>query len=179
VNQTKFDPFTSRLARDIRNTLSKAFLQSVKQHDPVFFHKTVESFLNQQLAPPYRQYIIDRLNRYEKALTVIIENNKSVTVQHAEVLWDLQLYFEMHEILEEIWTQSAGDRRQALQGLIRAAGMKIHAEQGRYKAARSMAEKSLRQLMEYRPSLPEYKKIEKVLEEMRKVAAITDNQSRR
>jgi len=39
VNQERFDPFSVRLARDIRNTLSKAFLHSLNQHDPVIFQK--------------------------------------------------------------------------------------------------------------------------------------------
>ena len=80
-------------------------------------------------------------------------------MEQSEVLWNLQLYFEMHEILEDIWIKSDGARRKALQGLIRAAGMKIHADQGRHNAAKSMAEKSLTDLMEYRSALPEFPKV--------------------
>jgi len=167
VNQERFDPFSIRFARDIRNSLSKAFLQSVGQRGPVFFHKTVEYFLNQQLAPPYQRYIKDRLSRYDKAIAIIIEKNLSETVEQSEVLWGLKLYYEMHEILEETWMKSTGTRRRALQGLIRAAGMKIHAEQGRYKAAKSMAEKAHVDLSENMFVLPEFQNLDRVIEEVR------------
>jgi len=175
VKPGKFDPFSVRLARDIRNSLSKAFLKSLEKHDPVVFQENAEDFLNQQLAPPYREYIEDRLNRYDKALTKILKKNISEIVEQSEVLWDLQLYYEMHEILEGIWLESAGARRKALQGLIRAAGMKIHADQGRHKAARTMAAKLLTALMEYRNALPEFSKIDNVLEEARKIAATSSD----
>ena len=176
VNQERFDPFSIRLARDIRNTLSKDFLLSLQHHDPVVFQKNADDLLRQKLAPQYQNYIKDRLDRYDKALRIITKKNISEVVEQSEVLWNLQLYFEMHEILEDIWIKSDGARRKALQGLIRAAGMKIHADQGRLKAAKSMAEKSLTDLIEYRSALPEFKKIDSVLEEARKIAAISSEE---
>jgi hypothetical protein len=169
MDQARFDPFSGRLARDIRNTLSKAFLQSLKQNDPVIFQKKGEDFLSQKIAPQYQDYIKDRLVRYDKVLAIIIKQDINGVVEQSEVLWNLQLFYEMHEILEDIWMKSDGSRRKALQGLIRAAGMKIHADQGRHKAAKSMAEKSLTGLMEYRTALPEFQKIDSVLEEARKI----------
>jgi hypothetical protein len=176
VNQERFDPFSFRLARDIRNTLSKAFLQSLNQHDPVIFQKNADDILRQKLAPQYQNYIKDRLARYDKALAIIIKQDISEVVEQSEVLWNLQLFYEMHEILEGIWIKSDGARRKALQGLIRAAGMKIHADQGRHNAAKSMAEKSLTDLMEYRSALPEFPQIDSVLEEARKIAAISSEE---
>jgi hypothetical protein len=172
VNQERFDPFSVRFARDIRNTMSKAFLLSLKQRDPVVFQKNADDFLRQKLAPQYQDYIKDRLARYDKALAIIIKQDISEVVEQSEVLWNLQLYFEMHEVLEEIWLKSEGSRRKALQWLIRAAGMKIHADQGRHKAAKSMAEKSLMDLMEYGSALPEFQKFDSVIEEARKITGL-------
>jgi hypothetical protein len=175
VNPEKFDPFSVRLARDIRNSLSKAFVKSLALHDPLILQRVADNFLGQQLSPLYQDYIEDRLARYAEAQATIIKHNIVGIVEQSQILWELQLYYEMHEILEGIWLESAGARRKALQGLIRAAGMKIHADQGRHKAARTMAAKSLTDLMEYRNALPGFSKIDSVLEEARKIAATSSD----
>ena len=170
MNPDTFDPFSGRLARDIRNSLSKAFLKSLALHEPLVLQRVADGFSGQQLPPPYQDYIEDRLARYAEAREAIIKHDIIGVVEQSQILWELQLYYEMHELLEGIWLESAGTRRKALQGLIRAAGMKIHAERGRHKAARTMAAKSLTDLMEYRSALPEFQKIDSVLEEARKIA---------
>jgi hypothetical protein len=175
VKQERFDPFSARFARDIRNSLSKGFLQSVRQLNPVSYLEIAENLLNQQLALPYRNYIKNRLDGYDKAIEIINKKNIDEIVEQAEVLWNLQLYYEMHEILEDLWGKSTGTRRRALQGLIRAAGMKIHAEHGRDKAAQSIAKKAFLDLSANKTALPEFPNLDRVIEEVRKVAAIADN----
>ena len=48
----------------------------------------------------------------------------------AVILWDLDLFFEVHEILEPPWIKAQGDRKLLLQALIRAAGVYINLELG-------------------------------------------------
>ena len=84
--------------------------------------------MQSNLEPAYAQYVKTRMGRYEEAYAIIEQKKTKEVLQQAAILWDLELYFEMHELLEPEWKEAEGDRRRALQGLIRAAGMKIHAE---------------------------------------------------
>ncbi|MDH3331675.1 MAG: DUF309 domain-containing protein, partial [Desulfobulbaceae bacterium] len=123
-----FDPFKTRLARDIRNHLSKSFLQALAEKDVSVFQRCTADFLQQNPEPPYAHYLKERLARYEEAYAIIEKRKLKKILQQVPILWDLKLYFEMHELLELEWKKAEGGRRRALQGLIRAAGMKIHAE---------------------------------------------------
>ena len=165
-----------RLARDIRNSLSKAFLKSLALHDSLILKRVADGFLGQQLSPPYQDYIKDRLARYAEAQTAIIKHNIVGIVEQSQIFWELQLYYEMHEILEGIWLESAGARRKALQGLIRAAGMKIHFERGNIRAAVSMAQKAIVDLQENRSALPDFQELDNLLEEAGKMAAVSRNE---
>ena len=176
MNPEKFDPFSVRLARDIRNSLSKAFLKSLALHDPLILQRVADGFLGQQLTPPYQDYIEDRLARYAEARATIIKHNIDGIVEQSQILWELQLYYEMHEILEGIWLESAGARRKALQGLIRVAGMKIHAERGNTKAVVSMAHKALTDLQENRSSLSDFQELDNLLEEAGKMATVSSKE---
>ena len=46
-------------------------------------------------------------------------------------LWNLELFFEMHELLETIWLKTPEPERSALKGLIRAAGVYYHFKRGK------------------------------------------------
>ena len=83
-------------------------------------------------------------------------------LQQAAILWDLQLYFEMHELLEPVWKDAEGAWRKALQGLIRAAGVKIHAEYNN-RAAVSMSAKALKDLKRFGDMLKGFDKLDAVL----------------
>ena len=87
-------------------------------------------------------------------------------LQQAAKFWDLELYFEMHELLEPTWKAAEGDRRKALQGLIRAAGMKIHAENNNNKAAASMGSKALAELQKLGGELEGFCRLEAVLRDL-------------
>ena len=165
-----------RLARDIRNSLSKAFLKSLALHDPLILKRVADGFLGQQLSPPYQDYIKDRLARYEKARDTIIKHKIVGIVEQSQIFWELQLYYEMHEVLEDIWLESAGARRKALQGLIRAAGMKIHFERGNTRTAVSMAQKAIADIQENRSALPDFQELDNLLEEAGKMAAVFGNE---
>ena len=51
-------------------------------------------------------------------------------------------FFEFHDRVEGIWQEATGDRRQALKGLIKAAGVYIHSEFNHRQAVANLAQKS-------------------------------------
>jgi hypothetical protein len=59
-------------------------------------------------------------------------------VHRAVALWNECLFFEVHEVLEAVWTTAAGDVRQALQGLIQVAVAFHHLAHGNVRGARSL-----------------------------------------
>lgn len=59
-------------------------------------------------------------------------------LEDAALLFDAGLHFEVHELLEPRWAESAGDTREALQGLIQAAVAFQHLANGNQAGARSL-----------------------------------------
>jgi DUF309 family protein family protein len=59
-------------------------------------------------------------------------------VRQAAALWNVHLFFEVHEVLEAVWKTAAGDLRQALQGLIQIAVAFHHHAHGNLRGARSL-----------------------------------------
>jgi hypothetical protein len=171
VDLKKFDPFNSRLARDIRNSLSKAFLESVLERKPVYIQRKASEFLELDLEPAYQKYVSSRLSLYEAVLAVIGQEEIVDELLQAKLLWDYGLYFEMHELLERIWINAEGNERKALQGLIRAAGMKIHAENGNIKAAVSTGLKARAELQSFGKDLRYFKRIETILSDLKESLA--------
>ena len=57
----------------------------------------------------------------------------------AVILWNDGLFFEVHDILEDIWHKKPGDERQAIQGLIKAAGAYVHLDNDRLNSAEQLA----------------------------------------
>lgn len=153
----KFEPFQDRLSRDIRNDLSRAFAEGLvrKSLEPV---KTVaEGYLKQGIAACYEEYIHDRLHRYSLALEKTRETAAPVdTFTTALILWNLQLFFEVHEILESAWRSVEGDEKMILQALIRAAGVYIKLEHGYREPAQKMAVKALPVLLKHTKFLSRY-----------------------
>ena len=56
----------------------------------------------------------------------------------AATLWNEQLFFEVHEVLEAEWKTARGDERQALQGLIQVAVAFHHLGHGNRRGARTL-----------------------------------------
>jgi hypothetical protein len=168
VSRSRFDPFRRRLARDIRNNLSRAFLKSLAGKDISSFQRVAATYLQQHLEPAYEIYVIKRLEKYKEAFAAINAGELREVLQQAAILWDCELYFEMHELLEPEWKEAEGDRRRALQGLIRAAGMKIHAENNN-RAAASMGTKAHEDLQKYGDRLEGFGKLEAVLADLQEM----------
>jgi uncharacterized protein len=153
MENQQFDPFASRRARDIRNGLSKALIQSLENHDAKHFREAGKELGASGLAPADRSYVRDRLRRYEEAFFEAQENGFSDSFRQALILWDKRLFFEAHERLETAWQEASGDKRMAIKGLIKAVGVYVHMEQGHEKAAETLARKAIVLLRKYGQSL--------------------------
>jgi hypothetical protein len=134
-----FDPFGSRLARDIRNGMSSALVESLTNGDADFVEKAARRWLGAELPPACRFYVQDRLARYRAAVEKIRRQGAPDRLRQAILLWNEGLIFETHEVLEAAWLTAAGGRREALKGLIQAAGAFVHAAHGNRPAARGLA----------------------------------------
>ncbi len=137
-----FDPFRDRLSRDIRNELSESLLDCLQDHQLTAAQKIAEGYLAKDPGPVYVDYINDRLDRYTRFLAHVAEGPADVVWQ-GFVLWDLGLFFEVHEIIEHAWLRSSGPEKLFLQALIRAAGVYIKSEYGFYEIAEKIASKAL------------------------------------
>ncbi len=152
---TAFDPFNDRKSRDIRNTLSSSLVECLEKNSIAPAAEAAEKFLNPELEDHYRLYIKERLSRFGKAVTTISRGSED-PFWRGLVLWDLELFFEMHEVLEHAWYTAEGDKKMLLQALIRAAGMYIKLEHGFIPQAKKMAGKAVVVLEEQRDFLAEY-----------------------
>lgn len=148
-----FDPFNNRLARDIRNSLSEAFVDALTALDRSVYQSIAQKWLAGNLDDVYAAYIRDRLERYaqvfEKIRVAGINGAKIRTL----VIWNHGLFFEVHDHLEHLWQQASGDERQALKGLIQAAGVYIHLKFNHRRAAAKLAIKSSDRIEKYADSL--------------------------
>ncbi len=143
---TQFNPFEDRLSRDIRNDLSESIIEVLAERSLQPAEKAAAEYRRQNLAACYSEYIDQRLDRYGRAIEMIPDG--SSLLRQAAVLWDLKLFFEVHEILEPPWIQANGDEKRLLQALIRSAGVYINLELDYRQRARKIAKKALPVLQE-------------------------------
>lgn len=134
----RFEPFQDRPSRDIRNTLSTALAEAIADDGPEPFEQAATRLLSDHPTDRYRDYIVDRLARYRRALAAI---SRGITdpLHQGMVLWNERLFFEVHEVLEHAWLQADGRRKLLLQALIRAAGVYVKLEYGYERQAAKMA----------------------------------------
>jgi hypothetical protein len=156
VKNDFFDPSNDRLARDIRNNLARTF---VKHLDPELDMSPVTSLADRLLTTSsatklHSDYIKDRLQRFRSAKKTISDEKIDDDLQRALVLWDNELFFETHEILEKLWMQAAGTEKLVLQALIRAAGYFIHLRGRNRVGAEKMAARAYETFSRYRRELP-------------------------
>lgn len=147
-----FEPFQDRLSRDIRNELSAALPPALAQNDLTPVRAVAARYLQQGLAAPYVAYIEARLAGYTKALGMIARTEAKGALARALVLWDLGLFFEVHEILEQAWHGVQGAEKEILQAMIRAAGFYIKGEYGYCEAGAKMAGRAVAALEKNRQS---------------------------
>ena len=113
MSSPRFEPFQDRLSRDIRNALSAALPLALAHNDLAPVRTVAARYLHPGLAAPYVAYIEARLAGYALALTTINRTKALTPLAKALVLWDLELFFEVHEILEQAWRGAHGVGRMA------------------------------------------------------------------
>ena len=151
--QMNFDPFNDRTSRNIRNGMSSVFAEAIRSKAPEIYRSLARRLL--ETLPPggCADFVEDRLRRYDRAYSRIEDLEDFGMFDSAIVLWNHGLYFEFHEYLEEIWQSSSGKLREALKGLIQAAGFFIHMERGRREAAMRLGAKAARLISKNRESI--------------------------
>ncbi len=169
----KFDPFNDRRARMVRNQLSSAFIEGLVHADPELVDKRASALLQEYDHPLYRSYVRKRVRSYRQvyaALAIKPEAGSDVFVL-TSLLWAHGLFFEVHELLEAHWGKATGNRRQALQGLIQAAGFYLLLEAGNKKGAVKLADKAVSNLADNREQLPKAMRLEELLSALKIRAA--------
>jgi hypothetical protein len=149
-NAPSFDPFNNRLARDIRNGLSEAFATALQCRNFGPVERAMQRWAARDLPPGHAEYIGGRMRSYRSAIQEIRERGLTDPLAQAVLIWNRGLYFELHDLLEAIWHRSGGDEREAVQGLIKAAGVYIHLEYRRSRAAERLAPKAAALLRRHR-----------------------------
>jgi len=147
----KFNPFEDRLSRDIRNDLSETIIEVLDSGTIGAAELIASEYRRQNPGHIYIDYIEQRLKRYSQALALL--PGDAQLMHQAAVLWDLQLFFEVHEILEPAWIAARGDEKRLLQALIRAAGVYINLELDYLQRAEKIARKAAPVLKELRSEL--------------------------
>lgn len=137
-----FDPFSDRMARDIRNSLSSALVAELTGRGRGSVAAAAERWLAQRPAAVYRMHVEEQLRRYHRVLADIRAAGMRSVRRQAVFLWNAGLYFELHELLETIWKGTVGPESSALKGLIQAAGVYLHLQRGRPEAARNLARRA-------------------------------------
>lgn len=151
MDSMQFNPFEDRLSRDIRNDLSETVIGMLESGSLADAERIAAGFRPKNLAAHYLEYIDERLKRYSIALKILPED--CGLLDQAAVFWDLELFFEVHEILEPAWMDAKGDQKRLLQALIRAAGVYINLELGYEQRARKICAKALPVIRELKQEL--------------------------
>lgn len=152
----EFDPFRNRLCRDIRNDLSESLMTVIHTADSDKLSPVVERYKTLDLEPCMSDYLNDRLTRYHRVFKQIKSAGMSPdeTYAIAVLLWNQELFFEVHEWLEEKWLKAIGTEKVVVQALIRAAGTYVHLEHGRREGAKKMALKAVASLLQHQTTVP-------------------------
>jgi hypothetical protein len=163
----KFDPFNNRLSRDIRNSLSEAFMVALSGGDPSAYREEADIWRGKNPSKVYLDYIQDRLQRYDRVFEQIKAGRLEDPVLQSLVIWNQGLFFEFHDHLEGIWKHSTGDQRQALKGLIKAAGVYVHNEFNHRQAVKSLSPKAYNLIRQYSHCLAFIENLDSILQRLK------------
>ena len=163
-----FDPRNDRLARKIRNNLARAFVERLAPDlDLAPVRELASRLLIDAPTSLHQDYITDRIQRCQAAKETIRDQGIDDDLQRALVLWDQELFFETHEVLEKLWMKAEGTEKLILQALIRAAGYFIHLGTANLVGAETMAARAYETLSRYRREAPPIKGLGLLLECLR------------
>jgi hypothetical protein len=163
----KFDPFNNRLSRDIRNTLSEAFMAALSRMEPSTYRDEADIWRAKNPPEIYLEYIQDRLQRFDRVCEEIKAKHLDEPLLKSLVIWNNGLFFEFHDHLEEIWKQATGDDREALKGLIKAAGVYVHHEFNHQQAVIRLSSKSYDLIRQYADCLTFINNLDVLLQKLR------------
>ena len=170
----RFDPFQSRVCRNIRNELSKIFMEAIHSRDLAPSYAVAKKYAQEGAEQSIKEYISNRIERY----SVIITQMQSANIAEDEtyfivlLLWDKELFFEIHEWLEPKCLKAIGTEKSILQALIRAAGTYILLEYGRDEGAKKMAAKAVAALLQHTKLLPDFLNSELLIAKLKAVDPI-------
>jgi len=163
-----FDPYSNRLARDIRNSLSSALVDELTGNAPGSLSAVADDWLATAPGPEYQTYIKNRLALFHQAMDHINAEQIKDTRFQSICLWNLGLFFEMHELLETIWQKSREPERSALKGWIQAAGVYVHFHRGKVDVAGKLARKAKKHLRNGRTQLDFISNIDQLIDALEK-----------
>lgn len=161
----RFDPFRDRASRDIRNTLSEAFV-AAWQGGRGDYAAVADSLRRRHAQPVYRSYIVRRLEAYRAASKDRRRLDDPGLLDEVIVLWNRGLFFEVHELLESHWHEARGVRREVLQTMIQAAAVYVHREAGRESAAVKLGPRVSARLDNLRPHLKAIANLDALVREL-------------
>ena len=159
-----FDPYEDRTARDIRNRLSTAFIRAIETGDVRRLESDASVICPPDSERAFCSFADEQLDRYRRAIEMIRAERITDPLHRAVLLWNAGLFFEVHEILETVWNDAQRWRKEALRGLIQAAGVYVHWQRGAGQAAEKLAARAAAHLSTHREDLPELANIEALLE---------------
>ena len=163
------NPFNDRLCRDIRNDLSRALMTSLNQLNLTAVQEIADTYLASNPSPVYKQYLNDRMIAYSRVLQCISSNTITDPFSRSLLLWDEELFFEVHELLEHEWMNATGATKLILQAMIRAAGMYVQLDRDNIKGATSMAAKAVEAFECNRSKVPDILNLDLLLSKLRNV----------
>jgi hypothetical protein len=173
-SQTDFDPFRNHLCRDVRNQLSSSLLKTIHARNISPSHLVAETFLASGVEQSIQDYIAQRLERYQAIIDQIVTADiaEEETFAIALLLWDQELFFEVHEWLEEKWLKSQGTEKSILQALIRAAGSYLLLEHNRMSGARKTAAKAVESLTLYSKDIPSFMHVSLLISKLKALTPV-------
>ena len=163
----KFDPFNNRLSRDIRNTLSESFMTAISRMESSAYRDEADIWRAKNPSDIYLEYIQDRLRRYDRVIEQVKTNHLDEPLLQSLVIWNNGLFFEFHDHLEGIWMQATGDERQALKGMIKAAGVYVHHEFNHEPAVKSLSAKAYDLIGQYSDNLAFIKNLDVLAQKLK------------
>ena len=162
----KFDPFNNRLSRDIRNTLSEAFMAALSRMEPAAYRDEADIWRAKNPSHVHLDYIEDRLQRFDRVFEQVKAFSLDEPLVQSLVIWNNGLFFEFHDHLEGILQQTTGDDREALKGLIKAAGVYVHHEFNHQQAVKRLSTKSYNLIRQYAFCLTFIKNLDVLLQKL-------------
>lgn len=164
-----FDPFSDRLARDLRNALSSALVDQLtgKASDAIL--READRWREKEMAPTYTAFLEERLRSYDAVLAEIEKVGHTDPRHQAVNLWNAGLLFELHELLETIWLKAKEPERTALKGVIQAAGAFLHNQRGKSDAAAGLAQRARRHLKTGADALGYIENLDRLIEDLERL----------